>query len=166
MPTVDSVTATFACRSAALRLSASCHFRMSNSGPVETVHTICRPSEQPFATLRTPFQRPTYPHSGVPTSPSLTLGSSSYPQQAPQTSSSGKALLCHTCYESRKQYPPIAHYRLYNLGSCLFASASAYDKVWSSPFPSAIRGIGGSWSGESVVACHSQTCSVSTSMQP
>ena len=36
MPTVDGAAASFARRSAALRLSVSCHFRMNNSAPSYT----------------------------------------------------------------------------------------------------------------------------------
>ena len=50
--------------------------------------TICRPSEQPLAILRISFQRPTYPPSDEPSSPSLAPLCSPYPQQAPQTSPS------------------------------------------------------------------------------
>ena len=56
--------------------------------PPLLVETICQPSEQPFATLRISFQRPTYPPSDEPASPSLAPLSSPYPQQAPQTSPS------------------------------------------------------------------------------
>ena len=76
------------CRSAALHLSASCQFRMNASAPSSTVETICRPSVHYFATLRTSFQRPTYPPSGAPSSPSLAPLRSPYPQKAPQTSPS------------------------------------------------------------------------------
>ena len=88
MLTVDGAAAAFACRSAALRLPASCYFRIKNSAASSTRRTICRPSEKPFATLRISFRRPTYPHSGAPISPSLVSLSSPYPQQAPQTSPS------------------------------------------------------------------------------
>ena len=36
MPTVDGAAAAFACRSAALHLSAACHFRMNGSAPSST----------------------------------------------------------------------------------------------------------------------------------
>ena len=37
-PTADDAAAAFSCRSAALNLSAACHFRINNSAPCSTRH--------------------------------------------------------------------------------------------------------------------------------
>ena len=41
------------------------------------------------------------------------------PNKLPKHHTLWQTLLPHTCYESRKQYPPFEHYRLYAPGSCL-----------------------------------------------
>ena len=55
------------------------------------------------------------------------------------------------CYESRKQYPPFTHYRLYALGSCRGKRVGARWGVVVALPDSAIRGIVGGWSREPVL---------------
>ena len=131
--------------------------------PPLLVETICRPSEQPFATLRISSQRQTYAPSDVPTSPSLAPSSSPYPQQAPRTS------------PSEADAPPPYVLRIPQTISSVCALSPIYSRKlsWQArrrtigcgrrASISAFRGIGGAWSGEPVVACHSRACSGSTS---
>ena len=87
--------------------------------PPLPVETICRPSVQHFATLGTPFQRPTYPPSGAPPSPSLAPLSSPTPNKLSKHHLLWQTTLPHTCHESHELYIPFAHGRLYALISCL-----------------------------------------------
>ena len=89
-----------------------------------------RASEQPFATLRIPFQRPTYLPLDAPTSPSLAPLSSPHPQEAPQTSPSvADAPPRLSCYEYREQYPPFVRtIASYALPEAVLASVSAYER--------------------------------------
>ena len=162
MITVDAAAAACACRSAALHLSASCHFRIYDSAPSSTRQNICRPSVHYFATLRTSFQRPTYPPSGAPPSPSLAPLSSPYLQQAPKTPSS-------VVDASSPCVLPIPQ-TIFSV--CALSPLCSRKLSWQArrrtigcgrhASVSAIRRIGGAWSGETIVGCQSQGCSGST----
>ena len=101
--TVNGAAAAFTRRSATLHLSVSCHFRITTRLLPLLVETICQPSEKPFATRRISFQKPTYPPSDQPVSPSLALLSSPYPQRAPLASPSVADAPPDACYKLGKQ---------------------------------------------------------------
>ena len=113
-----------------------------------------------IATLRPSFQRPTYPPSDVPSSPSLVPLSSPYSQQAPHTSPS--VVGANPTYVLRipQTISPV----------CALSPLCSRKLSWQARRRTigcgrraSVSAIGGAWSGEPVVACHSHGCSGSTS---
>ena len=109
MPTVDGAAAAFAWRSAAMNLSVPYHFRMNNCSLLYP----SRPSAGLLWILSPRFELHFKGrHILLQVRIIQSLSYSPYPLQAPQTSPSVADAPPHTCYESRRQYPPFAHYRL------------------------------------------------------
>ena len=88
MPTVGGAAAPFACRSAALQISTSCHIHMNASAPSSTRWKHLPAFCAAFATLRTSCQIPSCLPPGAPSNPFLVPLSSPYPNQLPKVSSS------------------------------------------------------------------------------
>ena len=102
-------------------------------------------------------------HSGVPSGLSLAPLTSPCVQEAPQTSPS----------VADPPYPYVPRISQTISSVCELSPLCSRELSWQArrrtrgcsrrAFVSAIRGIGGAWSGEPVVACHSQACSGPTS---
>ena len=117
-----------------------------------------KPSASLLSSLSPPFEfhseRPTYPPSDDPFSPFLAPLSSPYPQQAPQTSSS--------VADAPPLYVLQIPQTIYSV--CALSPLCSRKLSWQArrrtigygrrASVSAIRGIGGAWSGELVVACY------------
>ena len=100
-----------------------------------------KPSASLLSSLSPSFEfhsidRHIFPPSDDPSSISLAPLSSPYPQQLTKHHPLWQTLLPHTCYESSKQNPPFARYRLYALGICLGKRVGVrYGVVVALPFP-------------------------------
>ena len=100
----------------------------------QLVETFCRPSEQPFATLRILLQRPKYPPSDGLSSLSFAPLSSPYPNKLPKHHLLRQTLLPHTCATNRANNILRLRTIAYVPSESVQASASAYVRVWPSRF--------------------------------